>query len=363
MDTRPADLPRTTLQLISLGLLIASTLWIMSPFLPAMMWAATIVVATWPILLRIESVVGGRRGPAVAVLTGALLLLLVVPLFFAIDAIVGNTDLVVNWATSLATASVSQPPDWVASLPIVGSRIAERWRQAASMSPEQLAATVVPYAQGAALWIVQQIGSLGLLVVQFLLTIVICALLYANGESAAGAADRIAARLAGQQGHNAIVLAGQAVRGVALGVVVTALLQTALIAAGMTVAGVPYASILVAATFVLCVAQIGPIPILVPSVIWVWSAMGTGWGTAFLIWSVLCGLLDNVVRPVLIRRGADLPLVLIFTGVIGGLFAMGVIGLFVGPVVLAVAYTLLFDWVDAGATTGSLDAADTRTTP
>lgn len=356
MNTEPADLPRTTLQLLSLGLLIAGTLWIMSPFLPAMMWAATIVVATWPILLRIEVVFGGRRGPAVAVLTGALLLLLVVPLFFAIDAIVGNTDLVVDWATSLATASVSQPPDWVASLPLVGTRIAERWRQAASMSPDQLAAAVVPYAQGAALWIVHQIGGLGLLVVQFLLTVVICALLYANGERAAGAVDRIAARLAGKQGHSAIVLAGQAVRGVALGVVVTALLQTALIAAGMTVAGVPYASILVAATFVLCVAQIGPIPILVPSVIWVWSAMGTGWGTAFLVWSVLCGLLDNVVRPVLIRRGADLPLVLIFTGVIGGLFAMGVIGLFVGPVVLAVAYTLLFDWVDAGATTGSLEA-------
>jgi predicted PurR-regulated permease PerM len=349
MDTRPADLPRTTLQLLALGLLIASTLWIISPFLPAMAWAATIVVATWPILMRIESLAGGRRGIAVAVLTGALLLLLVLPLFFAIDAIVGNSDLVVDWARSLATASVPQPPDWVASIPLFGTRLAERWREAAGMSPDQLTAAVVPYAQSVALWLMQQIGSLGLLIVQFLLTVVISALLYANGESAAEAADRIAARLAGAQGHEALVLAGQAVRGVALGVVVTALVQTALIAAGMTVAGVPYASILVAATFVLCVAQIGPIPILIPTVIWVWSAMGTGWGTGFLIWSILCGLLDNVVRPVLIRRGADLPLVLIFTGVIGGLFAMGVIGLFVGPVVLAVAYTLLFEWVDAPA--------------
>jgi predicted PurR-regulated permease PerM len=347
MDPRQADLPRTTLQLLALGLLIACTLWIVSPFLPAMAWAATIVVASWPILLRIEALAGGRRWFATAVLTGALLLLLVLPLFFAIDAIVGNTELIVEWAKSLATASIPQPPDWVASFPLFGSRLAERWREAAGMSPEQLTTAVVPYAQGVGYWLVSQIGSLGLLIVQFLLTIVITALLYSNGESAAGAADRIAARLAGDQGHEALVLASQAVRGVALGVVVTALLQTALIAAGMTVAGVPYASILAAATFVLCVAQIGPVPILVPTVFWVWSEMGTGWGTGFLVWSVLCGLLDNVVRPFLIRRGADLPLVLIFSGVIGGLIAMGVIGLFVGPVVLAVAYTLLFEWVDS----------------
>ncbi len=347
MDTKPADLPRTTLQLIALGLLIASTLWIVSPFLPAMAWATTIVVATWPILLQIESTAGGRRVVAVAALTGALLLLLVLPLFFAVDAIVGQSDLIVEWAESLATASIPQPPDWLASLPIVGERLAERWREAASMSPEQLTAAVVPYAQGAAVWMVHQIGSLGLLVVNFLLTVVICALLYSNGESAADAADRVAARLAGEQGRQALALAGQAVRGVALGVVVTAVLQTTLIAAGFAVVGMPYASVLVAATFVLCVAQIGALPILVPSVIWVWSAMGTAWGSAFLVWSTICGLLDNFVRPILIRRGADLPLVLIFTGVIGGLFAMGVIGLFVGPVVLAVAYTLLFNWVDA----------------
>ncbi len=337
MDTRP-DIARTTLQLLSLGVLIGSTLWIMSPFLPAMAWGATIVVATWPLLLRIQELTGGRRGIAVATLTGGQLLLLIIPLFFAIDAIVGNTDLVVDWAKSLTTSSVPQPPEWLSSLPIVGSRIAERWHEAAGMSPEQLAAVVVPYAQGFALWIVGKIGGLGLLVVQFLLTVVVCALLYANGESAAGAVDRIAA----------VVLAGQAVRGVALGVVVTALLQTTLVAIGLVVIGIPYASIIVAIVFVLCIAQIGPLPVLIPCVLWVYSSQGSGWGTGFLVWAVGCGLMDNFVRPVLIRRGADLPLVLIFTGVIGGLFAMGVIGLFVGPVVLAVAYTLLFNWVDAG---------------
>jgi predicted PurR-regulated permease PerM len=157
--------------------------------------------------------------------------------------------------------------------------------------------------------------------------------------------DRFARRLAGPQGERAVHLGAQAVRAVALGVVVTALVQSTLGGIGLAVAGVPFAAILTALMFILGVAQIGAAPVLLGAVIWVYARSGVAWGTGFLVWAVFCSTLDNVIRPLLIRRGADLPLLLIFVGVIGGLIAFGVIGLFIGPVVLAVAYTLLIEWM------------------
>jgi predicted PurR-regulated permease PerM len=140
-------------------------------------------------------------------------------------------------------------------------------------------------------------------------------------------------------------LAGQAIRGVALGVVVTAILQSSASGIGLAIVGVPFAAILTAAIFMLCIAQVGPGLVLIAAVIWVYSTRGAVWGTGFLVWAIFCSTFDNFVRPMLIKQGADLPLLLIFAGVIGGLLAFGIIGLFIGPVVLAVAYTLLVDWV------------------
>ncbi len=137
------------------------------------------------------------------------------------------------------------------------------------------------------------------------------------------------------------MLAAQAIRGVALGVVVTALLQTILGGIGVAIAGVPFAAVLTAIMFMLCIAQLGPILVLIGATVWVWMHSGAVAGTVMLIYSLAVGLMDNFVRPVLIKRGADLPLLLIFTGVVGGLVSLGLIGIFVGPVLLAVTYTLL----------------------
>jgi predicted PurR-regulated permease PerM len=141
-----------------------------------------------------------------------------------------------------------------------------------------------------------------------------------------------------------------AIRGVALGIVVTAVVQTVLAGLGLAVAGVPFATLLTPFIFVLAIAQIGPAPVLLGAVIWSFSSSGAISGSALVVWSILCSTLDNVLRPLLIRRGEHLPLLLIFAGVIGGLIGFGVIGLFIGPVVLAVAYTLLVDWVSGNRT-------------
>ena len=343
---RSPDVARTTLQILALGILIAGSFWVLRPFLVALTWAIMIVVATWPPFLRVQAGLGGRRGPAVAAMTLALLLVLVVPLYFAIHAIVENAERIADW--SVATLVVAAPPEWVGTLPLVGSRLAALWNELAATAPEDLAARLTPFARTLAVWFAGQVGSIGLLLVQFLLTVLIAAILYRNGEAAAQGAGRFARRLMGPRGEDVLHLAAQAVRAVALGVVVTAVVQSGLSGIGLAVAGVPFATVLTAVMFVLGIAQVGAAPVLIVAVIWVYAKSGTAWGTGFLIWAIFCTTLDNVLRPMLIKHGADLPLLVIFAGVLGGLIAFGVIGLFIGPVVLAVAYTLLVDWVSQG---------------
>jgi predicted PurR-regulated permease PerM len=184
--------------------------------------------------------------------------------------------------------------------------------------------------------------------VQFLLTVGISGILFARGEPAAAEMIRFGRRLAGARGERSVRLAGQAIRGVALGVVVTALVQTAVAGAGLMLAGVPFAPILTAITFVLCIAQVGPALVMIPAVIWMYSSSSSFWASILLVFTLVAMTLDNVLRPILIRKGADLPLLLILVGVIGGLIVFGLIGLFIGPTILAVAYTLLNEWIAEG---------------
>jgi predicted PurR-regulated permease PerM len=361
MTTDPlANHTRTTLQLLFIGALIAGSFWILRPFLIPLSWAATIVVATWPVFLRMLAWLGGRRGLAVALMSLALLLVLVVPLYLAITTIVENAERIADWSKGVSTLAAPQPPDWVGAIPLIGAKLAARWQQLAAAGPEELSARLLPYARTLLGWFAGQVGGVGLMLVNFLLTVVIAAIFYANGERVAAGVDRFARRLAGSQGESAVHLAAQAVRAVALGVVVTALVQSCLGGIGLALAGVRFAAILTAVMFILGVAQLGPAPVLIPAVIWAYWNYGVVWGTGLLIWSAIVGVMDNFLRPLLIRRGADLPLLLIFAGVIGGLIAFGVIGLFIGPVVLAVAYTLLITWVEDPGPRPAVDRAPAK---
>jgi predicted PurR-regulated permease PerM len=187
-----------------------------------------------------------------------------------------------------------------------------------------------------------------LMMVEFLLTVIISAVLYATGDKAARGIRLFARRLGGQNGEDAVILAAKAVRGVALGVVVTALIQALLGGIGLMVAGIPAVAILTALIFILCIAQMGPALVLIPVIVWLYWQGENLWGSPMIVWGVFVGTIDNFIRPVLIKKGADLPLILIFAGVIGGLIAFGVVGLFIGPVMLAVTYTLLEAWVSQG---------------
>lgn len=339
------DLARNVLAVLFIFALMAASFWILRPFLAAVIWSTMIVVSTWPIMLAIQHRLWGMRVLAVTVMTVALLLVFVAPFSAAIGTIVANADEFAGWAKNLAGVKLPPPPDFVEQIPFVGEKAAALWRIYAEKGLADLAQVIQPYAGQITRWFVAQVGSFGLVSVQFLLTVVICAILYANGENGARWVRQFGRRLAGERGDNVVRLAAQAIRGVALGVVVTALVQSLLGGIGLAVAGVPFAAALTAVMFMLALAQIGAVPILLFGLAWLWSKDSTAWFFALLVWTVIVGSLDNVLRPILIRKGADLPLILIFAGVIGGLFAFGLLGLFVGPVILAVAYTLLDAWV------------------
>jgi predicted PurR-regulated permease PerM len=340
-----SDLTRTTLAVLFVAGLIAACFWILRPFLPAMIWATTLVVATWPVMLRVQHRLWNRRGLAVAIMTFALLLVFVVPFWLAITTIIDNFDRIVEWGTSLKSFKLPPHPEWLAGLPLFGERAAQFWESVAASGIEPLVARAEPYAGGAASWFVAALGGLGIVFVQFVLTVVIAAIMYVGGERAATAAQRFGYRLAGERGKQSVLLAGQAIRSVALGVVVTAVAQSVLGGIGIAIAGVPLAAVLTAVMFMLCIAQFGPLPVLVPVVIWLYWSGQSGWGTFLLVWTIVVGSLDNILRPILIRKGAHLPFVLLLAGVIGGLIAFGLVGIFLGPVVLAVGYTLLQSWM------------------
>ncbi len=342
------DITRYTLAVLFIAMLIAASFWILRPFLTALAWASTIVIATWPLMLRVQARLWGKRALAVLVMTVLLLLLLVIPLSLAIASIVARAGEIAGWARSLATFTMPAPPDWVARIPLGGPKLAAQWQRLAAAGPGQLSDSLAPYARTIVSWLIAQAGSVGLMLVQFLLTVIISAVLYANGEQTATGVRSFARRLAGQHGENAAILAARAVRGVALGVVVTALIQAILGAIGLFVSGVPAAAVLTAVMFILCVAQLGPMLVLIPTVVWLFWEGHTLWGSIMVVWSIIVGTIDNFIRPILIKKGADLPLLLIFAGVIGGLIAFGIIGLFIGPVLLAVSYTLLKEWVAGG---------------
>ena len=339
------EIARVTLGVLFIGLLIAASLWVLEPFLGALVWATMIVVATWPMMLATEARLGGRRWAAVLVMTTVMLLLLVVPLTLAIMTIVENSETIVAWTQNLASVTVPSPPPWVAELPLVGPRLASQWATLAAASREDLTSQAEPYVRTAIQWFAGQAGGVGLTLLHFLLTVMITAVLYANGETAARGARRFGRRLADDRGESSVVLAGQAIRAVALGIVVTAIVQSIVAGIGLAVSGIPYAAVLTAVIFVTCIAQLPPLIVLLPAVGWLYWSDDVLWGTVLLVWSVVVSAMDNVLRPLLIKRGADLPLLLIFAGVIGGLIGFGIIGLFVGPVVLAVTYRLLESWI------------------
>jgi predicted PurR-regulated permease PerM len=345
-ERRPRpDLVGVTLAVAFIAGLVGASLWIISPFAGAIIWAALIVVSTWPGMVWLQKRLWHQRWLAVTAITLLMLLVLFVPLSLAIVGVVRNLDDFVDWVSNIQSVHLPPPPDWVAGLPFIGEKAADVWNKIAVEGVAELVKQAKPYTSAVFTWLASRAGGVGWIMLQFLLIVAIAAVMYAYGESAAAGLRRFGRRLAGSRGEEMVLLAGRAVRGVALGIVVTAFVQSVLGGVALGIAGVPFALVLTGVMFMFCIAQLGPVLVLLPAVGWLWWDGHYGRMAFLLVCTVIVGTLDNILRPILIRKGADLPLLLIFAGVIGGLVTFGLIGIFVGPVVLAITYTLLERWV------------------
>jgi len=331
------------LSVLFLAIMIIACLWIIQPFVLGFAWAGTIVIATWPLFLRLQRLLFGRRSLAVLVMTLLLILLFVIPISMLVNSLVDGSGPVIHAITS---GDMTLPDfAWLNDVPLVGEKLYTGWHNLLDMGGSAIMAKVRPYVGATTTWFVGQAAHIGRFMMHCVLMLLFSALLYWRGEQVARGIRHFASRLASQRGDAAVLLAAQAIRAVALGVVVTALVQAILGGIGLAISGVPYATLFTVVMILSCLIQLGPLPVLIPAIIWLYWSGDTTWGTVLLVWSCVVGTLDNVIRPVLIRMGADLPLVLILSGVIGGLIAFGMIGLFIGPVVLAVSWRLFDAWV------------------
>jgi len=347
---KPAgDITRNVLLVLFIGLLLAGSFLTLLPFLGGLVWAATVVIATWPLLLQVRARTGARPWLAVVIMTTLALLAVILPFTFAVSTLLDVAHRGPEVLGAFLTKGLGPPPDWLNRIPAVGLELTAKWQAIAASGRDGLIEFARPYFGAAATWAISITGGLGMVLVNILLTIALVAILYAQGETAARGALAFGHRLGGHRGVEVMRLAAQAVRSVALGVVVTALVQSVLAGLALWLCGIPAAGVLAALVFMLGIAQLGPVPVMVPAIAWLYWTGDAFWGTVLLVLTLPIGALDNVLRPILIRRGVQLPMLLIIAGVIGGLLAFGVMGLFVGPVLLAATFTLGKSWVIEGA--------------
>ena len=346
---KPAgDVTRLVFLVLFIAILLAGSFWTLLPFLGGLIWAATVVIATWPLLLKLRARTK-RPWLAVLIMTSLTLLAVILPFGYAVSTLLDVAHRGPELLGEYFTKGIGPPPEWLGRIPAVGNQLLAKWQEIAAGGRDALIEAARPYVGAATHWLVSVTGGIGIVAVNILLTVALVAILYAQGETAARGALAFGYRLGGERGMDVIRLAAQAVRSVALGVVVTALVQSVLAGLVLWICGIPAPVVLAALVFVLGIAQLGPLPVLVPAIAWLYWTDETVWGTVLLVLAIPIGALDNVLRPILIRRGVQLPMLLIIAGVIGGLIAFGVMGLFVGPVLLAATYTLARSWVAEGA--------------
>lgn len=343
MDSR-SELISSAMLVLTIAALLLGTYAVLRPFLPAIVWAGIVVVTTWPIMLRVQRFFGGRRVLAVTVMSAGLFSVVMAPITVLLGTLVTRLPELRELGVRVMAGPWPGPPAWLARMPY-GATLAAQWQHLVAQSGADWAELFKPYASRAALWVSQHIGTLGGLTFEFLLTLVLVVVFYIHGEPMALLVQRIGRRIGGARGSESVVLAVQAMRAIAAGVVLTALIEAVLCGLGLLVVGAPAVGILTSLIFMLCVMQIGPLPVLVPAVLWLWFQGEVGWSIALAVWAVTMSVGDGFLRPWLIQRGASLSFILVLGGVIGGLLAFGIAGIFIGPILLAVVKRLLERWV------------------
>lgn len=334
---------RLLVQILLLGLLGAG-LWVMAPFFSALLWGAILAYASWPLMRLLTRVLGNREALAAALLTSLWILLVALPLVWLGFNLVDHVRDATAFIRDVQVDGLPDAPSWLGSIPLIGARLVGIW-VAVDQQGVAMLANLKPYLGQVGNWLLARSAQIGSGMLEIVLSLVFVFFFYRDGPRLAAFVLSLLGRLIGERAGYYLDLVAGTVQRVVNGVIGTAAAQAVLALIGFLIAGIPGALVLSIITFMLSLIPMGPPLAWIPATAWlVWKgeygmAVFLGmWGT-FIISGV-----DNVLKPYLISRGGDLPLVIVLLGVFGGLLAFGFIGLFIGPTLLAVAYSLLLDW-------------------
>lgn len=332
------------LRIVALALLVLGCFVVLRPFLSAVMWAVILAIACWPVYSRLLGWLRGRHTLAAALMTVGTILILLIP-FLLIG--IGLADEVTRSATTikqLLESPPTEPPAWVHKVPLVGTHVAEGWREVAS-DTAWIRSRLREFIEPVSKWLLAVSVHFANGLVDLALSIFIVFFLFRDGIAAAQRFAEATENLAGDEGRKLMELAGRTIRGVVYGILGTALAQSILLGTGLAIAGVPCAGLLALATFLLSVVPLGPPLVYVPAAIWLFCQGSTGWGVFLLCWGLLIvSSVDNFLKPLIIGQGSRLPFILVFLGIMGGASVFGLIGIFLGPTLLAVGFRLLERW-------------------
>ena len=333
----------TAIRIGLIALLVYWCLHIFRPFWAPVLWAIIIAVAVQPLYRKCEALLGGKKKLALTLFTGVALAMLILPTVMLVRSVVDTVQHVYS-GLEAGTLRVPPPPDTVSNWPVVGERLYATWTAASN----NLTATVKQYEpqlREAGKWVLSAAAGAGAGVAQFIVSILIAAAFLANQDGAYKFSRALAVRLAGEEGEDIADLAGATLRSVAQGVLGVAVIQSLLAGLGMLAAGVPGAGLWALAVLVLAVLQLPALLVLGPVIIYVFSVSSTLLAVLFMIWGLLVSVSDTFLKPMLLGRGMDIPMLVILIGSIGGMMTSGLIGLFVGAVVLALGYKLFLAWL------------------
>jgi predicted PurR-regulated permease PerM len=332
--------------------LIVLCFTIAQPFIIPVIGGAIIAITVFRAYATLENALGGRRVVAAVLITAFLLLMLVVPSVLLGESLVSGVSKLAEIFKD-GDFAIPPPPARVAGWPLIGEPIAKFWTLASNNLGEALR-QASPLLTGLGSWLLSAAQGVGVGLLQLVLAVFISGAFLANSEGASRMALAIATRLAGERGLILTGVAEQTVRSVASGILGVALIQALLAGLGFLVAGVPAAGLLTLICLLTGVIQLGVVIVLIPVVIYFFSTADTTTAVAFMIWAFLVAPVDNILKPILLGRGVDVPMLVIFVGAIGGFLSWGIIGLFLGAVVLALGYKLFLTWLEQNDSTERL---------
>ena len=335
---------QAVIAIVAMGLLLTGCALVLFPFSSAILWAMLLSFSTWGIFRRVRLAVGGRRSLAALIMTLLLAAIVVAPFIIVGGSLADNVTDVIEVIRHTLTTGPPATPQWLIDVPVVGPHLQDYLNHLASDQAAQktLLHDLISPLKSIAL----ELGkALGHGVFEISLSLVVCFFLYRDGEEAAARLETAAHRLAGERGRHLLDVARVTVTGVVHGILGTSLIQGVCGGIGFWIAGVPGAFLLGFVTFVLSFVPMGPGLLWLPAAGWIYHQGNTGWAIFIVIWSLVANtLVEHVLKPVIIARSGGTPFLIVMFGVLGGAIIFGFIGVFIGPVLLAVGYALIDEW-------------------